>query len=62
MSIKYQNLHYFKEGMIRKSQSQSILKTRRISHLHGSAPFTILLSLPFSMFLLVVLFTINALA
>ena len=41
VSIKYQNLH-FKEGMI--VLCQSILETRWISHLHGSALFTILLS------------------
>ena len=39
VSIKYQNLHSFKEGMIHLCQS--ILETRRISHLHGSAAFTI---------------------
>ena len=39
VSIKYQNLHSFKEGMI--LLCQSILETRRISHLHGSALFTI---------------------
>ena len=39
VSIKYQNLHSFKEGLIRLCQS--ILETRRISHLHGSASFTI---------------------
>ena len=38
VSIKYQNLHSFKE-MTRLCQS--ILETRRISHLHGSALFTI---------------------
>ena len=41
VSIKYQNVHSFKEGMIHLCQS--ILETRRISHIHGSAPFTILL-------------------
>ena len=35
VSIKYQNLHSFKEGMIHLCQS--ILETRRISQLHGSA-------------------------
>ena len=35
VSFKYQNLHSFKEGMI--LLCQSILKTRRKSHLHGSA-------------------------
>ena len=39
VSIKYQNLHSFKEGLIHLCQS--ILKTRRITHLHGSAHFTI---------------------
>ena len=39
VSIKYQNLLSFKEGMI--LLCQSILKTRRISHLRGSALFTI---------------------
>ena len=39
MSIKYHNLHSFKEGMI--LLCQSILETRRISYLHGSFLFTI---------------------
>ena len=39
VSIKYQNLHSFKEGVI--LLCQSILETRRITHLHGSALFTI---------------------
>ena len=34
VSIKYQNLHSFKEGMIHLHQS--ILEMRQISHLHGS--------------------------
>ena len=38
VSIKYQNLHPFKEGLI--LLCQSILETR-ITHLHGSAHFTI---------------------
>ena len=38
VSIKYQNLHSFKEGLI--LLCQSILETR-ITHLHGSAYFTI---------------------
>ena len=42
VSIKYQNLHSFKEGLI--LLCQSILETRRITHLHGSAHFTIPLS------------------
>ena len=41
VSIKYQNLHSFKEGLI--LLCQSILETIRITHLHGSAHFTILL-------------------
>ena len=43
MSIKYQNLHSFKEGLI--LLCQSILETRRITHLHGSSHFTTLLML-----------------
>ena len=39
VSIKYQNLHSFKEGLI--FVCQSILETRRITHFHGSAHFTI---------------------
>ena len=39
VSIKYQNLHTFKEGLI--LSCHSILETRRITHLHGSAHFTI---------------------
>ena len=39
VSIKYQNLHSFKEGLI--LLCQSILETRRITHLHGSAHFAI---------------------
>ena len=39
VSIKYQNLHSFKEGLI--LLCQSILETRRITHLHGWAHFTI---------------------
>ena len=42
VSIKYQNLHSFKERLI--LLCQSILETRRITHLHGSALFTIPLS------------------
>ena len=41
-SIKYHNLHSFKEGAI--LLCQSILDTKQISHLHGSALFTILLN------------------
>ena len=40
VSIKYQNLHSFKEGLI--FLCQSILEARRITHLHGSAHSTIL--------------------
>ena len=40
-SIKYQNLHSFKEGLI--LLCQSILETRRITHLRGSPHFTIAL-------------------
>ena len=39
VSIKYQNLHTFIEGFI--LLCQSILETRRITHLHGSAHFKI---------------------
>ena len=39
VSIKYQKLHSFKEGVF--FLCQSILETRRISHLHGSALFTV---------------------
>ena len=39
VSIKYQNLHSFKKGLI--LLCQSILETRRIIHLNGSAHFTI---------------------
>ena len=42
VSTKYENLHSFKEGVI--LLCQSILETRRISHLPGSAHFTIPLS------------------
>ena len=37
VSIKYQNLHSFKKGMI--LLCQSILETRRISHFQDSALF-----------------------
>ena len=43
VNIKYQTLHSFKEGMI--LLCQSILEMRRITHLHGSALFTIPLSI-----------------
>ena len=39
VSIKYENLHSFNEVVI--LLYQSILETRRISHLPGSAHFTI---------------------
>ena len=39
MSINYQNLYSFKEGLI--LLCQSIFETRRITHLQGSAHFTI---------------------
>ena len=39
MSSKCHNLHSFKEGMI--FLCQSIFEARQISHLHGSALFTI---------------------
>ena len=39
VSIKYQNLHTFKEGLI--LLCQSILEMKRITHLHGSAHFAI---------------------
>ena len=42
VSIKYQNLHSFKEGLI--LLCQSILEMGRITHLHGSAHCTIPLS------------------
>ena len=44
VSIKYQNLHSFKEGWI--LLCQSILETRRITHLHDSTLFTIPLNIP----------------
>ena len=45
VSIKYQNLHTFKDGLI--PLCQSILETR-ITHLHDSAHFTIPLRLALS--------------
>ena len=39
VNIKYQNLHFFKEGLI--LIYQSIIETRKIIHLHGSPHFTI---------------------
>ena len=43
VSIKYQNPHSFKEGLI--LLCQSIFETRRITHLQGSAHFTIPLNM-----------------
>ena len=43
VSIKYQNLHSLKEGL--NLLCQSILETRKITLLHGSAHFTIPLNL-----------------
>ena len=48
VSIKYQNLNSFKEWMI--LLCQSILETRWISHLHGSALLTIPLNKYFLLF------------
>ena len=39
VNIKYQNLRSFKEGLV--LLCNSILETRRITHLYGSAHFTI---------------------
>ena len=39
VTIKRENLHSFKEGLI--LLCQSIFETRRMSHLHDSALFTI---------------------
>ena len=46
VSIKLRNLHSFKGGMI--FLCQSILEARIISQLHGSAFFTIPLTIAFS--------------
>ena len=43
VSIKYQNFHSFKERLI--LLCQSIVKTKKVTHLHGSAHFTIPLSM-----------------
>ena len=43
VSIKYQNFHSFKERLI--LLCQSIVKTRKVTHLHGSDHFTIPLSM-----------------
>ena len=45
VSIKYQNLYSLKEGVI--LLCQIILETRRTSHLHGSALFTIPVSIKY---------------
>ena len=50
VSVKYQNLHSFKDGLI--FLCQSILETRRRIHLHGSAHFTIPLRMGVVKFLL----------
>ena len=39
VTIRYQNLHTFKEGLI--LLCQSILEMRRMTHLHGSTNFII---------------------
>ena len=44
VSIKYQNLHSFEEGLI--LLCQSIFEMRRITYLRGSALFTIPLKCP----------------
>ena len=49
VSIKYQNIHSFKEELI--LLCQSILETIRITHLHGSAHFTIPLTITTQCFL-----------
>ena len=49
VSIKYQNLHSFKEVLI--LLCQNILETRRITHLRGSAHFTIHLKVILDIFL-----------
>ena len=48
VNIKYQNPHSFKKGLI--LLYQSILETRGITHLHGSAHFTIPLNRKFYFF------------
>ena len=48
VSIKCQNLHSFKEGLI--LLCQSILETRRMIHLHGSAHFRIPLRIERNLF------------
>ena len=50
VSNKYENLHSFKEAVI--LLRQSILEARRISHLHGSAFFTIPLFIYFAFYFL----------
>ena len=44
VSIKYQNLHTLKEGLI--LICQSIFEMRKITHLHGSPHFAIPLNFP----------------
>ena len=44
VGIKSQNLHSFREGLI--LLRQSILETRRTTHSHGSAHFTIATASP----------------
>ena len=53
VSIKYQNLHSFKEGLI--LLCQSTFETTRITHLHGSDHFTIPLKMLFLLLLLLLL-------
>ena len=43
VSVKYQNLHSFKEGWI--LLCQSILEMGRVTHLHGSALFAFLVNI-----------------
>ena len=50
VSIKYQNLHFFKEGLI--LLCQSILEMRRVTHLYGSGHFTIPLKVTILVFVL----------
>ena len=44
LSIKYQNLHSFKKGLI--PLCQSILEMRQITHLHGSAHLKVIDFMP----------------
>ena len=59
VSIKYQNLHSFKEGMI--LLCHCILETRRMSYLPGSAFFTIPLNKYLLLWKNLCIFTINQL-